>query len=207
MSVFPLAVDQRHHFGPLGERNWLCQQPAQENGQPWASDRRSISFVSRIIIDIFFLLNANKYHSVRFSSLSSYLIFFPLEASISSLKQAAVMKASSIPTLNSIVQYLDITPNQEYLVDRIKGADNIQQESSSDGQTPGIPGDGQNHQHSCVVLRCFGCVFFQSWPTAAAWAPFVGTVVVTWRTGSGTQTSLPTVLWVYTHHLLVPPDA
>uniref|UniRef100_A0A674N615 Transmembrane protein 209 n=1 Tax=Takifugu rubripes TaxID=31033 RepID=A0A674N615_TAKRU len=42
------------------------------------------------------------------------------EASISSLKQAAVMKASSIPTLNSIVQYLDVTPNQEYLVDRIK---------------------------------------------------------------------------------------
>ncbi|XP_077565596.1 transmembrane protein 209 [Stigmatopora nigra] len=42
------------------------------------------------------------------------------EASISSLKQAAVMKASSIPTMNAIVQYLDITPNQEYLVDRIK---------------------------------------------------------------------------------------
>ncbi|TNN71919.1 Transmembrane protein 209 [Liparis tanakae] len=42
------------------------------------------------------------------------------EASITSLKQAAVMKASSIPTINSIVQYLDITPNQEYLVDRVK---------------------------------------------------------------------------------------
>uniref|UniRef100_A0A8C5HWL9 Transmembrane protein 209 n=1 Tax=Gouania willdenowi TaxID=441366 RepID=A0A8C5HWL9_GOUWI len=42
------------------------------------------------------------------------------EASISSLKQASVMKASIIPTLNSLVQYLDITPNQEYLVDRIK---------------------------------------------------------------------------------------
>ncbi|XP_036373923.1 transmembrane protein 209 [Megalops cyprinoides] len=42
------------------------------------------------------------------------------EASISSLKQAAVVKASSIPTLNAIVQYLDITPNQEYLVERIK---------------------------------------------------------------------------------------
>lgn len=42
------------------------------------------------------------------------------EASISSLKQAAVMKASLIPTLTSIVQYLDITPNQEYLVDRIR---------------------------------------------------------------------------------------
>lgn len=42
------------------------------------------------------------------------------EASISSLKQAAVLKASSIPTLNAIVQYLDVTPNQEYLVDRVK---------------------------------------------------------------------------------------
>uniref|UniRef100_A0AAR2LS69 Transmembrane protein 209 n=1 Tax=Pygocentrus nattereri TaxID=42514 RepID=A0AAR2LS69_PYGNA len=42
------------------------------------------------------------------------------EASISSLKQAAVVKASAIPTLNAIVQYLDITPNQEYLVERIK---------------------------------------------------------------------------------------
>lgn len=42
------------------------------------------------------------------------------EASISSLKQAAVVKASAIPTLNTIVQYLDITPNQEYLTERIK---------------------------------------------------------------------------------------
>lgn len=42
------------------------------------------------------------------------------EASITSLKQAAVVKASIIPTLNAIVQYLDITANQEYLVDRIK---------------------------------------------------------------------------------------
>lgn len=42
------------------------------------------------------------------------------EASISSLKQAAVVKASAIPTMNAIVQYLDITPNQEYLVERIK---------------------------------------------------------------------------------------
>ncbi|XP_006633485.1 transmembrane protein 209 [Lepisosteus oculatus] len=42
------------------------------------------------------------------------------EASISSLKQAALVKASLIPTLNTIVQYLDITPNQEYLVERIK---------------------------------------------------------------------------------------
>jgi len=50
-----------------------------------------------------------------------FSLFPPPEASITSLKQAAVMKASSIPTINSIVQYLDITPNQEYLVDRVKG--------------------------------------------------------------------------------------
>lgn len=42
------------------------------------------------------------------------------ETSISSLKQAAVTKASAIPTLNAIVQYLDISPNQEYLVERIR---------------------------------------------------------------------------------------
>ncbi|NWX39456.1 TM209 protein, partial [Steatornis caripensis] len=42
------------------------------------------------------------------------------EASISSLKQAALVKAPLIPTLNAIMQYLDLTPNQEYLVERIK---------------------------------------------------------------------------------------
>uniref|UniRef100_A0A8C5PDT5 Transmembrane protein 209 n=1 Tax=Leptobrachium leishanense TaxID=445787 RepID=A0A8C5PDT5_9ANUR len=42
------------------------------------------------------------------------------ESSISSLKQAALLKAPLIPTLNIIVQYLDITPNQEYLFERIK---------------------------------------------------------------------------------------
>lgn len=43
------------------------------------------------------------------------------EASITSLKQAALVKAPLIPTLNTIVQYLDLTPNQEYLFERIKG--------------------------------------------------------------------------------------
>ncbi|XP_064417280.1 mesoderm-specific transcript homolog protein isoform X2 [Latimeria chalumnae] len=42
------------------------------------------------------------------------------EASISSLKQAALVKAPLIPSLSTIVQYLDITANQEYLVERIK---------------------------------------------------------------------------------------
>ncbi|MEE6481729.1 hypothetical protein FKM82_012949 [Ascaphus truei] len=42
------------------------------------------------------------------------------EASISSLKQAALVRAPLIPTLHIIVQYLDITPNQEYLFERIK---------------------------------------------------------------------------------------
>ncbi|KAK7814096.1 hypothetical protein U0070_020955 [Myodes glareolus] len=42
------------------------------------------------------------------------------EASVTSLKQAALVKAPLIPTLNAIVQYLDLTPNQEYLFERIK---------------------------------------------------------------------------------------
>ncbi|KAH0617193.1 hypothetical protein JD844_029013, partial [Phrynosoma platyrhinos] len=46
--------------------------------------------------------------------------FRNVNASISSLKQAALVKAPLIPTLNTIVQYLDLTPNQEYLVERIK---------------------------------------------------------------------------------------
>lgn len=49
------------------------------------------------------------------------MVSSPPEASISNLKQAAVAKALAIPTLNTIVQYLDITSNQEYLVERIKG--------------------------------------------------------------------------------------
>ncbi|CAJ0967358.1 unnamed protein product [Ranitomeya imitator] len=44
----------------------------------------------------------------------------PGSPSISSLKQAAIVKAPLIPSLNVIVQYLDITPNQEYLFERIK---------------------------------------------------------------------------------------
>lgn len=42
------------------------------------------------------------------------------EASVTSLKQAALVRAPLIPTLNAIVQYLDLTPNQEYLFERIK---------------------------------------------------------------------------------------
>ncbi|KAF4020301.1 hypothetical protein G4228_011958 [Cervus hanglu yarkandensis] len=45
---------------------------------------------------------------------------FLRKASITSLKQAALVKAPLIPTLNTIVQYLDLTPNQEYLFERIK---------------------------------------------------------------------------------------
>ncbi|KAM4678305.1 transmembrane protein 209 isoform 2-T2 [Discoglossus pictus] len=42
------------------------------------------------------------------------------ESNITSLKQAALVKGPLIPTLNIIVQYLDVTPNQEYLFERIK---------------------------------------------------------------------------------------
>ncbi|XP_062928262.1 transmembrane protein 209 isoform X1 [Mobula hypostoma] len=42
------------------------------------------------------------------------------ETSISSLRQAALVRAPQLPTLNIVIQYLDITSNQEYLVERIK---------------------------------------------------------------------------------------
>ncbi|NXK42265.1 TM209 protein, partial [Piprites chloris] len=42
------------------------------------------------------------------------------EASISSLKQAALVKAPPPPTLNALVQYLDLTPNPPHLVERIR---------------------------------------------------------------------------------------
>ncbi|XP_062457332.1 transmembrane protein 209-like [Rhea pennata] len=42
------------------------------------------------------------------------------EASISNLKQAALVKAPVMPTLYAIMQYLDIAANQEYLFERIK---------------------------------------------------------------------------------------
>ncbi|KAM6096800.1 transmembrane protein 209-like [Chlamydotis macqueenii] len=41
-------------------------------------------------------------------------------ASIRTLKEAALFKAQLFPTLKTIVRYLDLTPNQTYLVQRIK---------------------------------------------------------------------------------------
>uniref|UniRef100_A0A663LK94 Transmembrane protein 209 n=1 Tax=Athene cunicularia TaxID=194338 RepID=A0A663LK94_ATHCN len=42
------------------------------------------------------------------------------DSTISSLKQAALLRAPLIPALSSLVPYLDLTPNQQYLVKRIK---------------------------------------------------------------------------------------
>ncbi|XP_064632770.1 transmembrane protein 209-like [Lineus longissimus] len=42
------------------------------------------------------------------------------EVSIATLKQIAVTKSQHLPTLNSIIPYLDLGSNQEYLVARIK---------------------------------------------------------------------------------------
>lgn len=133
----------------------------------------------------------------------TYFCFYsPPETSISSLKQAAVMKSSSIPTLNSIVQYLDITPNQEYLVDRIRGRliDErcmfIRRKWCSGCRCLLLIFLNKNIFLSLCVCASVIHVLLQSWPTVAVWAPFVGMAVVTWRTGSGTLTSPLTVLWV-----------
>uniref|UniRef100_UPI00358F91C6 transmembrane protein 209 isoform X2 n=1 Tax=Myxine glutinosa TaxID=7769 RepID=UPI00358F91C6 len=42
------------------------------------------------------------------------------ESSITSLKQAAVVKSSQIPSLNHVLQYLDVSANQDYLWERIR---------------------------------------------------------------------------------------
>lgn len=63
------------------------------------------------------------------------------------------MKASSIPTLNSIVQYLDVTPNQEYLVDRIKGTGDTQQDDIGSAET-----------RPRVVLKPFWVYSFRAGP-------------------------------------------
>lgn len=41
------------------------------------------------------------------------------EVSIATLKQVVLTKGSRVPTLNSVIPYLDLTSNQEYLVKRI----------------------------------------------------------------------------------------
>ncbi|KAH9508145.1 hypothetical protein Btru_054848 [Bulinus truncatus] len=42
------------------------------------------------------------------------------EVGITTLKQLALTKGTYVPTLNSVVSYLDFTPNQEYLRNRIR---------------------------------------------------------------------------------------
>jgi hypothetical protein len=47
-----------------------------------------------------------------------------LEASLSTLKQLAVVKSQHIPQLGALIPYIDIVPNQEYLIQRIRGKNN-----------------------------------------------------------------------------------
>lgn len=42
------------------------------------------------------------------------------ESSLSSLKQVAILKSGQLPTLNQLIPYLDVSPNQEYVVQRIQ---------------------------------------------------------------------------------------
>ena len=45
-----------------------------------------------------------------------------LEVGVSTLKQLALTKGNFVPSLNSLVPYLDHTANQEYLRKRIRGS-------------------------------------------------------------------------------------
>lgn len=86
--------------------------------------------------------------------------------------------------MNSIVQYLDITPNQEYLVERMKGrfhyavsvCSYMLVDKMDQRVTNSVP-------HLYFLMFFFPMLFMfvllhQSLPTAAAWAPFAGIVAV-----------------------------
>ena len=50
-----------------------------------------------------------------------YHIFFFAGVSINSLRNVALTKSQHVPSLNSVIPYLDVTTNQEYLINRIEG--------------------------------------------------------------------------------------
>ncbi|XP_018421413.1 PREDICTED: transmembrane protein 209 [Nanorana parkeri] len=87
------------------------------------------------------------------------------ESSITSLKQAALVKASLIPTLNAIVQYLDITPNQEYLFERIKDLSQGGCMSffrwNGGGEFKGRKWDTDLPTDSAILIHVF-CTYFDS---------------------------------------------
>ncbi|XP_069485711.1 transmembrane protein 209 isoform X3 [Ambystoma mexicanum] len=87
------------------------------------------------------------------------------EASISSLKQAALVKAPLIPTLNTIVQYLEVTPNQEYLFERIKELSHGGCMSSfrwnAGGEFKGRKWDTDQPTDSAIIMHIF-CTYLDS---------------------------------------------
>lgn len=54
-----------------------------------------------------------------------FTLLYLSESSIASLKQVAMLKSSQLPTLNQLIPYLDLSSNQEYVVQRIKGEVNF----------------------------------------------------------------------------------
>lgn len=44
-----------------------------------------------------------------------------VEASFSSLKQLSAVKSQHVPQLLALIPYIDMVPNQEYLIQRIRG--------------------------------------------------------------------------------------
>ncbi len=48
------------------------------------------------------------------------ILFITLEVSISSLRQVSLTKSQLVPTLSMVLPYLDVSANQEYVVQRIR---------------------------------------------------------------------------------------
>ena len=46
---------------------------------------------------------------------------FILETSVSALRQVAILKSQHVPSMNVLLSYLDVSPNQEYIIQRYRG--------------------------------------------------------------------------------------
>ncbi|PIK41025.1 putative transmembrane protein [Apostichopus japonicus] len=87
------------------------------------------------------------------------------ESSIASLKQVAILKSGQLPTLNQLIPYLELSSNQEYVVQRIKdlGGGGYIKDFRWDrgGDYKGKKWDKELPSDSALVMHMF-CTFMDS---------------------------------------------
>lgn len=76
---------------------------------------------------------------MTFILLTNYVNY--VEASLTTLKQLSAVKSQHVPQLASVLSYVDMVPNQEYLIHRIRGMP----------QLPALHSKQLNRAMSCFV--------------------------------------------------------